>query len=109
MPLLPWGGGRAALLDYAVPQGLIPPAAVLGATQEYFQEEDTVGQWLDEACDGEPDYFATTADLLASYRGWCSETGEPTRSAKWLAQELKRRGFTQGKHPRSRRKGFYGV
>jgi putative DNA primase/helicase len=88
---------------------LAPPAAVLSATQEYFQEEDIVGQWLAETCDRETDAFATTADLLSSYRGWCSETGEPFRSAKWLAQELKRREFRQGKHSRSRKNGFYGI
>ena len=33
--------------------GLIRPASVSAATDEYFEEQDLFGQWLEEECDVE--------------------------------------------------------
>ena len=35
-------------------QGLSPPAAVVEATGEYFEDEDALGRWLAECCDLDP-------------------------------------------------------
>ena len=90
-------------------QGLTPPPSVTSATQEYFEEEDSIGRWLAEVCEVEPKVFTLTSMLLASVRSYCSETGEHAGTAKRLAQELKRRGFRPGADPITRRRGFYGI
>ena len=34
--------------------GLVRPESVKAATEDYFAEQDLIGQWLDEECDIEP-------------------------------------------------------
>jgi len=89
--------------------GLNPPAVVRATTEEYFRDEDAVGQWLDEECEHTPDAFTETEELFASWRVRCGRLGEPALTKKQLAQTLANRGCRRGNHPRSRHSGFHGV
>ena len=41
--------GSRGLQPLATP-GLKPPASVVSATEEYFEAEDALGQWIEERC-----------------------------------------------------------
>jgi putative DNA primase/helicase len=90
-------------------EGLSAPAVVREATEQYFVDEDSVGQWLEEECEHRPHSFTETEDLYNSYRERCGRVGEHAYTKKQLAQELANRGLVRGKHPQNRRSGFKGV
>jgi putative DNA primase/helicase len=69
--------------------GLAPPKIVTDATDEYFDDQDTIKQWLEDRTeDGGPYAFTATSQLFASWKSWCDErnlkpgpvTHFPTRS-----------------------------
>jgi putative DNA primase/helicase len=90
-------------------KGLAAPTVVREATEQYFVDEDSVGQWLEEECEDRPYSFTETEDLYNSYRERCGRVGEHAYTKKQLAQELANRGLIRGKHPQNRRSGFKGV
>lgn len=76
--------------------GLEVPEAVKQSKQEYRKEEDVFGQWLEE-CTVEEAFAASKAsDLHRSYQAfWMANVGGKTApSARGMAGELKRRGYT---------------
>lgn len=58
-------------------QGLNAPTAVIGATAEYFSDEDNTGQWLAECCTPDELWFETTSDLYASWNGCTARRPDP--------------------------------
>jgi putative DNA primase/helicase len=86
--------------------GLAPPTAVLDATKEYFDEQDTLQQWLDECTeDGGDRAFTRTADLFASWKRWAEDNNLKPGSAQALATGLTDKGFEKGRNNRGQR-GF---
>jgi len=57
-------------------EGLNPPESVLAQTEEYFESEDIIGQWIADYCDIGHECKAYTTDLFQSWREWCGENGE---------------------------------
>ena len=51
------------------------PARIREATQEYFEDQDPVGQWVEEGVvvTGREADFVSSADLLDAFHGWCME------------------------------------
>lgn len=75
-------------------RGLSPPACVSEATEEYFQDEDMVGRWIEECCTKEVKTAqAKSGALYESWSAWCGEAGERSRSKKYLTQQLVERGY----------------
>jgi putative DNA primase/helicase len=74
-------------------KGLAPPPCVVAATEEYFQEEDRIGQFLEEECDLNDHAKVAIADLYARWRARAEAHGEYVGSSKWLVGELVDRGF----------------
>ncbi len=74
-------------------QGLKRPACVVSATEEYFEAEDAVGQWLDERCSLHPEARTLTADLFGDWREWAEKAGEFVGSIKRFAELLIARSF----------------
>lgn len=73
--------------------GINPPAAVSTATDEYRQEQDTVGEFLKECCE-----FGETMEISASriyqiYEAWCKQLGVKQMDGKFFGRELSKRGF----------------
>ncbi|WP_170216924.1 phage/plasmid primase, P4 family [Mycolicibacterium aurum] len=60
-------------------QGLVDvPKAVQQQTDDYWQSNDEIGQFIGECCDVAPDFKESNADLRRSYESWChSEQVEP--------------------------------
>lgn len=66
---------------------LAPPHRVLAATQEYFDEEDTISQFFAECCDFNKLYRAKTSDVYKRYQSWCESISEFALPRKrWLQQ-----------------------
>ena len=80
-------------------EGLEPPEAVLLRTQEYFEGEDMVGQWL-EGCTKAGGYMPS-ADAYRSWQVWCGSHGERSGTQREFAKSLRpytvERGFKKGK------------
>jgi P4 family phage/plasmid primase-like protien len=89
-------------------RGLIPPEIVTAATQDYFAEEDPIGQWLDERTELDLNAWTPATTLFASWVEWAGERGEFAGSMKRFSQLLIARHFErrQGEH---RRPGFVGL
>ena len=65
----------AGCLDWQK-QMLNPPERVLATTQEYFQSEDTMGNFFDECCHIGQFLQVRTTSLYSQYQGWAKRTGE---------------------------------
>jgi putative DNA primase/helicase len=76
--------------------GLAPPKSVLDATDDYFGEQDTLQQWLDE-CTTDAGAFAITRlkELFASWKAWCEAANLKPGSDKALSEALRDKGFTK--------------
>jgi P4 family phage/plasmid primase-like protien len=80
--------------------GLQPPKAVLDATEAYLQDQDTLGRWIDERCNLDPQYAALSGELYHSWKSWAENRGEFIGSRKNFSQALDERGLTR-KHQRT--------
>jgi putative DNA primase/helicase len=89
-------------------EGLIRPKVVTDATEEYFSEQDSVRQWIEECCEiGERIYSVTSAELYKSWTGYAVGIGEKPGTRKWFSQSLMRLGYQRTHDRRSR--GFSGI
>jgi len=99
-------------LDWQV-NGLTRPAVVRAATAEYFADQDTVRQWIQDCCDTteRPPHAADTSrSLYDSWRNYAIANGEFAGSQKWLGDRLKRLGYQPIKDTfRLRGRGFAGL
>jgi P4 family phage/plasmid primase-like protien len=90
-------GALAGYGDFLDRDGLAPPAAVLAATEEYRQEEDSFGTYLEDrlAPSSLPGAAVKLTALLADYLEWCHESGESpiARSAKKFVAALRQRSL----------------
>ena len=74
--------------------GLVRPPVVIEATAEYFSEQDSVRQWIEECCDtGGTLLSDTTENLYASWSAWITASGEKPGTRQSLNQTLQRQGF----------------
>ena len=89
--------------------GLEPPAEVMAMTNEFLNEEDVVGRWID--CCSRPksaNEGGKAAELFESFNLWCSEQGRGDlhMSQKAFSQELLRRGIAMKKVENGTRYGL---
>lgn len=90
-------------------EGLNPPAIVVAATEEYFEEEDAIGRWLKERTVEDAQGTVTTQALFNSWREWTNRTGEWTGTMKRLSSALTSRKYERWQDPTTRRLGFRGL
>ncbi len=91
--------------------GLVRPEVVLAATAEYFSEQDTVHQWVEELCTVGKGQYDTLAILFKSWSEYALANGEKPGTTKWFSQTLARLGCeavknTPGNHGK---RGFTGI
>ena len=71
--------------------GLAPPQEVVAATDEYFAEQDVIGQWLAECIDTSRGW-TPTAELFANWKTWAEANGETfVGTQAWLTRKLKKK------------------
>lgn len=87
--------------------GLARPEVVRQATEEYFDDQDVFGQWLDECCQLGPVHRGGNARLFGSWRRYAEAAGEDAGSAKSFGQAMRKRGFEAYRGGNER--GFKGV
>ncbi len=90
--------------------GLIRPATVVDATDEYFSAQDLFGQWLQDECDVEPgNPYKTESNptLFQSWRTYSERAGESAGSQKTFAENMQRRGLMRCRGHTGR--GFSGI
>jgi putative DNA primase/helicase len=93
-------------------EGLRPPAVVLDATEAYFADQDSFGQWLEEKCDTGPNKGGATEVLFNSWRSWAEHNGEEPGTVKDFKAEMEKRGFEYSKKvktPEGEKRGYRGL
>ena len=53
--------------------GLNPPQQVVNVTKAYFEEQDLIGQWIEDCCILEANAWTSTTALHNSYAKWFEE------------------------------------
>ncbi len=91
--------------------GLNPPNIVRDATSSYFEDQDTLGQWLAESAERvlDPRAHTLTRDLFASWKAWCDPRNLKPGSEKAFSESLTDKGFRKQQDPKTRRSVFVGV
>jgi putative DNA primase/helicase len=100
----------AGILNWAIEgvaaylkEGLNPPQIVRAATDEYRQDMDVVGQWLEERCVCEPSASVPSRLAYLDYAAWAQmETGWTLSRLRWR-RNLSDRGFGPEKGTHGRR------
>src|SRR6266536_1946669 len=91
--------------------GLLPPAVVRDATSDYFETEDTLGQWLTECVERvlDPRTYTLTRDLFGSWKLWCEPRNLKPGSEKAFVESLLERNFNKQLDPDTRRSIFISI
>ena len=79
---------------------LVRPASVLQATENYFEDQDLLSQWLAEACEAESGNryrWEPVGTLFASWTEFASRAGEKPGSVKAFGNSLEKLGYERGK------------
>jgi len=92
--------------------GLVVPDVVKRETAEYFAEQDTFSQWLEECTEkkyettGEP-----SARLYANWKAWAAKQGEDAGTSKRFAERLLSAGYRRVKNLPGQhgKRGFVGI
>ena len=71
------------------------PAVVRQAVEAYRDQNDWLGAFLDERCKLGNDLTAKSGALYQSYRSFCMEMGEYTRSTSDFYSALEHEGFSR--------------
>jgi putative DNA primase/helicase len=91
---------RSGILNWALlgctdwqAHGLDDPPEVTAATDEYRQEQDVFGAFLDERCLTSSELETPASDLYRAYKQWCEENGEHPSTQTKFGLALTERGF----------------
>ena len=60
---------------------------------EYFEEEDAIGEFLDEECQRHRQAKESVADIFQRWQEWANRRGEYIGTSRWLMQQLFNRGL----------------
>lgn len=78
-------------------RGLAAPAAVLAATSEYLEQQDTLAAWLEECVEVTDLGSAKSSALYASYKSWAERSSEFVLPLKRWVAAMEGRGYTSVK------------
>ena len=87
------------LADYWA-RGLDVPDSVAGATNEYREEQDVLGEWVHECLEMKAGASESKTDIYRTYAAWCKDNGHGAMSASKLSRRLKERGISVTKDKR---------
>ena len=83
------------------------PDAVRAPTNEYLDDQDTLGQWIEERTRKDPRATTRSRDLFADWSTWCEKLNLSPGTEKAFVEELKKLGWAHFRTGKSR--GFEGV
>lgn len=73
--------------------GLAAPDCIFKAAEEYFRDEDLVGQWIEETCTTGDQKRARSSVLYSDWSAWAEPRGFDIGSQRSLGEDLRSRGF----------------
>ena len=94
--ILSWiieGAETAIAKGFKIPE----PKAVRDAVDKYREDNDWLGQFIDEHCDVDPSYTEKSGDLYQQYHAVCFQSGEYARSTTDFYGNLEKAGFQRKK------------
>jgi len=80
-------------------KGLQLPEVVRAATQEYRNDMDIFGQWMEACCESNSERVTSAKLLYESYKKWAEENAGFTLSPNRFGRTLADRGFIRLKKP----------
>ncbi len=95
--------------------GLVQPASVTMATNDYFEEQDTAADWLQERClieIGNDRRRTSSQALFDSWSAFARMHSEPAGTMRGLCSKLQNLGLVPSKHVQTssgRVRGFTGI
>ena len=94
--------------------GLAPPKIVTNATAAYLEAEDAMAAWIADCCQVDPNAWARTIDLFASWSAWAQKAGEYVGAQKKFVERLESRPGISAKRQRyagsdNPQRGFLGL
>lgn len=75
--------------------GLCPPREVVAATGDYREEQDIIGQFIEETCVRDMRCLVSVEHLYAAYGEWCERMREHPLAHRKFNSRLKERGIQQ--------------
>jgi len=78
-------------------KGLGVPQEVKDATQEYREESDVLGDFIDDVCIEQSGASVTVKALHDVYMSWCERNGEKAMTKVKLGWRLREKGYTPGR------------
>jgi putative DNA primase/helicase len=89
--------------------GLAPPKIITDATNEYFEDQDTIKQWLEDCTEkGGPFAFTKISTLFSSWKEWCNSRNQDCGNARSLTDALQDHGFVKKRGTKGAR-GFKDI
>lgn len=80
-------------------EGLKPPDTVRVATEQYRQDEDLLGHFINECCVISAAASVRAGQLYKSYQGWCETMGHKPISGTRFGKDMKERfQWTEGRN-----------
>ena len=89
--------------------GLQPPQEVRAATQQYREEMDVLGGFLEACCQEEQNAVTTSKELYQAYCRYCEENGEKPANQIVFGRCLGERGFQHDQKRKGRLKAWKGI
>jgi putative DNA primase/helicase len=74
-------------------KGLVAPAEIKNATEEYRNEMDALGNFIKECCVQNAGVTVRVRELFRAYQEWCEENNERACSERFLSLRLKELGL----------------
>ncbi len=90
--------------------GLAVPERVRKASDDYFANQDTLTQWIEDCCldhRGNPFAFEATRALFGSWKAWSEARNMSAGTERTFAQNLADKGYAQDRTKFAR--GFRGI
>ena len=87
--------------------GLAIPEEVVAASDEYLDDQDVIGQFIEDCVEDAPGGFVTTTSAFNVYLVWCSENHQNPVSRDAFQKSLKERGFAP--HRKTSGRGFKDI
>jgi putative DNA primase/helicase len=88
--------------------GLMVPDSVQKASKQYFANQDTMEQWIDDCVDTrDPRAFTASRTLYRCWKLWCEARGMQPGTEKDFVEELADKGYNQHRYNSAR--GFKGL
>jgi P4 family phage/plasmid primase-like protien len=73
---------------------LLKPDTVRKATENYYQDEDWLAQFLEDCCVVDKCGTVSVGDLMRAYQAWCAQLGQYAQKPGVMKQAMEQRGFS---------------